>query len=77
MGTILSSFVLWFYSYPKYVYKNLLDRSYKEYVFKFISKILVFVFIEVGVVFITKYIVVNNLILELAIKLIISLVVSL
>ena len=74
VGTILSSLVLWFYSYPKFVYKELLDRNYKEYIFKFTSKLLLFIFIEVGVYFICKYIVINNLILELLIKLIISLI---
>ena len=76
IGTILSSFVVWFYSYPKFVYKRLLNRSYKEYVFKLITKVLLFVFIEVFVYLITKYIVVSSLILELIIKLVICLIVS-
>lgn len=32
MGTILSSLVLYIYSYPKFVYKNLFGRSYRQYV---------------------------------------------
>jgi len=31
MGTIISSLVLWGYSYPKYVYKKLFGRSYLAY----------------------------------------------
>ena len=31
MGTILSSMVLFVYSYPKFVYKNLFGRSYRQY----------------------------------------------
>ena len=31
VGTIISSLILLFYSYPKFVYKNLLNGSYKEY----------------------------------------------
>jgi len=31
LGTILSSMVLYVYSYPKYVYKKLFGRSYKQY----------------------------------------------
>lgn len=31
MGTIVSSFILWCYSYPKFVYKNIFEKSYFEY----------------------------------------------
>lgn len=45
IGTILSSLVLWFYSYPKYVYKKLFNRSIYNYMKDFICHILIFVFI--------------------------------
>ena len=45
IGTILSSLVLWLYSYPKFVYKNLFNRSIKFYVKDFIIHLLIFVFI--------------------------------
>ena len=32
LGTILSGLVLYVYSYPKYVYKNLFGRSYRQYI---------------------------------------------
>lgn len=42
IGTILSSFVLWFYSYPKYVYINLFNRRVSEYIKDFICHIVLF-----------------------------------
>lgn len=32
MGTVASGLVLWCYSYPKYVYKNLFGRGYYDYI---------------------------------------------
>lgn len=32
IGTFISSLALWCYSYPKYVYKKIFDRSYKNYI---------------------------------------------
>ena len=32
LGTIVSGFVLWFYSYPKFVFKKILNSSIKEYI---------------------------------------------
>ena len=31
LGTIVSGFALWFYSYPKYVYKKIFNRTYFNY----------------------------------------------
>lgn len=31
IGTIMSSMILWFYSYPRFVYQTLFHRSYKNY----------------------------------------------
>lgn len=43
MGTIISSLVLWGYSYPKYVYKKLFGRSYLDYLKETISYLCLFV----------------------------------
>ena len=32
IGTIISTFILFFYSYPKYVYKFVLEGKYQEYI---------------------------------------------
>ena len=45
IGTILSSFVLWFYSYPKFVYKKLFDKNISLYVKELIEHILIFLII--------------------------------
>ena len=37
MGTIISSMVLFVYSYPKFVYKNLFGRNYRQYVIETIG----------------------------------------
>ena len=45
IGTILSSLVLWFYSYPKYVYKKLFNKSNIDYIKNFIYHILLFIIV--------------------------------
>ena len=37
LGTIISGLVLYVYSYPKYVYRNLFGRDYKKYAFETIG----------------------------------------
>lgn len=41
MGTVISSLVLFLYSYPKYVYMNIFKRKYSQY----LCEILKYVFI--------------------------------
>lgn len=45
MGTVASGLVLWCYSYPKYVYKNLFGRSYYDYIKETIYYLIVFVLV--------------------------------
>ena len=45
MGTIISGFALWCYSYPKYVYKKLFDRSYVDYTKETLGYIILFLFV--------------------------------
>lgn len=45
IGTILSSLVLWCYSYPKFVYKKLFNRQIKNYIKETITHIIIFIFI--------------------------------
>lgn len=42
IGTIISSFVLHFYSYPKYVYKKVLDGKHCEYIWNLIKQTITF-----------------------------------
>ena len=66
IGTILSSLVLWFYSYPKYVYKNLFDKKIKLYIKEFIAHILLFTLITTISYIINTYS--NNIIISLLIS---------
>ena len=45
MGTILSSLSLWFYSYPKYVYKKLFNKNTIDYIKEIFNHILLFMLI--------------------------------
>lgn len=45
MGTIISSLVLWLYSYPKYVYIRLLGQNKKKYLKDFINHVALFLII--------------------------------
>ena len=45
MGTIGSGLILWLYSYPKYVYKNLFGRSYIDYMKETVYYFIIFALI--------------------------------
>lgn len=47
IGTIVSGLALWCYSYPKYVYKNLFNRSYLSYIKETISYIILFTVVAI------------------------------
>ncbi len=70
MGTIISNFVLLFYGYPKYTYKPLFKRTYKQYINDYIP----YIFVAGISVFVTYLIVsrvnVNNDILQIIVNLI-------
>lgn len=55
IGTILSSLVLWCYSYPKYVYINLFNKKLKEYIIKAITHVILFISILIISFMINKY----------------------
>ena len=43
LGSILSSLVVFLYSYPKYVYKKIMDRKRREYIFEQFKYLLIFI----------------------------------
>lgn len=47
IGTFVSSLALWFYSYPKFVYKKLFGRSYRQYVVEMVLYSLVYLAVMV------------------------------
>lgn len=75
MGTIISGLVLWCYSYPKFVYKRLFNRTYLEYINETIGYILLFIIIAVITYGISMIFVVNNQLLQVIINAIICCIV--
>ena len=76
IGTIISSFAVWFYSYPKFVYKQLFNKSYKEYYREIIIELLKFIIIAIITYFVIKVIVIDSLIISFIVKGVISFIVS-
>ena len=74
MGTIISGFALWCYSYPKYVYKKLFKRSYLSYIKETIGYILLFLIILFVTFKISTLLIVSNIYLNFIIKVLISLI---
>lgn len=62
IGTIISTFVLFFYSYPKFVYKPLFKRNYIQYLKDYVPYVSVAI-ISVAI----TYIIINNINLQNAI----------
>lgn len=76
LGTIISGLLLWLYSYPKYIYKNLFKRSYKNYFVETFRYIIIFVVGAMSTYFVSKMISVDNLYVKLIINSTISVSVS-
>ena len=72
IGTIISSFILHFYSYPKYVYKRLFKKNIKNYFINCLKEILLFVFISIVTFINVKIAKVDNNIVNFIICLIVS-----
>ena len=75
LGTILSGLAIWGYSYPKFVYKKLFNRSYKDYAKETIGYIVLFILIAAFTFYISKLIVFNNIWLQLISNTVISLII--
>ena len=60
MGTIISGLWLWLYSYPKYIYKKLFNRSYYNYYKETFSYILLFILIALISYYLSNIIHINN-----------------
>lgn len=61
IGTIISSMVLWCYSYPKFVYKKLFHQSYLKYIKETFIYLVIFFFILFLTSMITKIIIIKNI----------------
>ena len=65
MGTIVSNIFLFLYSYPKYVYKLVLDGTYNEYFRLHITHGSITLIICVIVAYISKFLTIPNVWLQL------------
>lgn len=73
LGTIVSSIPVWFYSYPKYVYKKMFNKGIKCYIKDFLIELFSFVFIITSCFIVTSLFKSNNLYIELGVRLLITL----
>ena len=75
LGTIISGFALWCYSYPKYVYKKLFNGLYVNYVKETLGYILLFIVLACLTYFISSFIMVENNLLQVIINAIVCLII--
>lgn len=75
VGTIISGFALWCYSYPKYVYKKLFARNYIDYTKETLGYILLFLVLASGTYFIASFIHFHNVYFEFLAHAFVSLIV--
>ncbi len=76
MGTIISSLVLWIFSYPKYIYKNLFQRDYKNYFVETLGYLFTFIFLGIILYYISTKIVFSNMILNFCTSVLISMIIT-
>ncbi len=76
LGTIISGVCLWCYSYPKFVYKKILEKDYKSYTKETLGYIAMFSIVLLLTYLLSSVILVNNIMIKFLLDLIICLVVS-
>ena len=65
LGTIISGLVIWFYSYPKFVYSKIFDRSYKSFFYDNLRYFIIFIIITTVSFFISLLIKNSNIFINL------------
>lgn len=75
IGTILSQMLMFFFSYPQFVYKKLFDRSYFFYCKETISYFIVFLLVFVVTVIISSFIYINSHLLSLLVNAVICIMI--
>ncbi len=75
MGTIISGLALWCYSYPKFVYKKLFDRSYIDYAKETIDYIVLFILTATLTYYISTLFITSNPYLKIVVNTLICLIV--
>ena len=76
LGTIISSLIVWIYSYPKFIYKKLFNKNLKKYFIDLFKEVLLGLIIITTSYFIINSFNLNNLIINLIVKLILSIIIS-
>ena len=75
MGTILSSMVLFLYSYPVFVYEKIFKRKYKNFIIEHLRYLGISIIITIITVIIVNQFNANNMLLQLIINAIICIIV--
>ena len=76
LGSILSSLVVFLYSYPKYVYKKIMDRKRSEYIFEQFKYLLIFIITMIIIIILQHFIKIDNNVLNLLVNVVISFIIS-
>jgi len=76
IGTIISSFALWCYSYPKFVYAKIFKRSYLQYIKETLGYVLLFIAVSAISYFATLPISSGPFLLQIILRLIITFIIS-
>jgi len=77
MGTIISSLALWGYSYPKFVYKKLLKRSYFDYIKETLAYLGLFIITITVAYYLASKIIIEHIFLSFCCKLIVGIMIPL
>lgn len=75
MGTIISSLIIWGYSYPIFVYKKLFNRSYLDYFKEMFNYLLLFFAICSTSYFIANLFAIDNYYVKIIVNVLISLII--
>lgn len=75
IGTIISSCLIWFYSFPKFIYNKLFGKDYLSYLIRVIKSILLFIFVSSITYFLNSFVSVSNMIFDFGIRLLICIIV--
>lgn len=75
IGTIVSGLILWCYSYPKFIYKDLLKGSYKNYIKETIGYIFIFCIISLITIAFSKICYVQNNLLQIILNIVICIII--
>lgn len=74
LGTICSSFALWGYSYPRFIYHDLLGGKYRNYIMETLEYFIVFIMVIIISYFSIHYIIIANPYLQFIVSLIIAII---